>query len=84
MTQYDKLVFLDSDIMILKNLDHLFECEHMTSALDGEYFNLWPDDPHFNSGILVIEPNEDEYNRLIDYINNFSFDSWQKYQCIAD
>jgi len=84
MTQFDKIIFLDADIMVLKNLDNLFECPHMTSAIDGEYFNLWPQDPHFNSGILVIEPNESEYNKLIDYITNFSFDKWNKYQCIAD
>lgn len=84
MTQFDKLIFLDADIMVLKNLDHLFECPHMTSALDGEYFNLWPDDPHFNSGILVITPNEEEYKQLIDYVTNFSFDAWNRMQCIAD
>ena len=84
MTQFDKLIFLDADIMVLKNLDHLFEYPHMTSALDGEYFNLWPDDPHFNSGILIISPNKKEYNQLIDYITNFSLDIWNKKQCIAD
>lgn len=84
LTQFDKIIFLDSDIMVLKNLDNLFECAHMTSALDGEYFNLWPDDPHFNSGILVIEPNEAEYNNLINFVNNFSLTDWAKPQCIAD
>lgn len=84
MTQFDKIIFLDSDIMVLKNLDNLFECPHMTSALDGEYFNLWPDDPHFNSGILVISPSEEEYKNLTDYITNFSFEAWDRMQCIAD
>jgi len=57
LIEYDKIVFLDADIMVLKNLDHLFELPHMTAALDGEYFNLWEGWPHFNSGCLVIEPN---------------------------
>ncbi|WP_296859564.1 glycosyltransferase, partial [uncultured Methanobrevibacter sp.] len=48
LTQFDKIVFLDADILILKNLDHLFNCPHMTSCLDGEYFNLWPGWDHFN------------------------------------
>ena len=56
--------------MVMKNLDHLFEYPHLTSALDGEYFNLWPGWDHFNSGILVIEPNIEEYNRIIDFIEH--------------
>lgn len=71
LTQFDKIVFLDADIMILKNLDHLFEKPHMTSALDGEYFNIWPDWDHFNSGILVIEPSEQLFNDILQFINNF-------------
>ena len=41
MTEYDKVVFLDADLYIMKNLDHLFELPHMTAAQDGEYFGLW-------------------------------------------
>ena len=84
LIQFDKIVFLDADILVLKNLDHLFDYPHLTSAIDGEYFNLWPDDPHFNAGILVIEPNQQEYNNISNYISNFSLDDWNKFQCIAD
>jgi len=70
MTEMDKWIFLDADIMIMKNIDHLFKCPHLTSALDGEYFNIWPGWDHFNSGVLVIEPNEEEYNSLINFIIN--------------
>lgn len=83
-TQFDKIVYLDNDIMILKNIDHLFNYPHMTSALDGEYFNIWPNSPHFNAGVLVIEPNKEEYKKLVDYVANFSIDDWTKSQCIAD
>jgi len=57
MTEIDKWLFLDADMMIMKNIDHVFEYPHLTSALDGEYFNLWPGWDHFNSGVLLIEPN---------------------------
>lgn len=67
--EYDKLIFVDADIYIMKNTDHLFECPHMTAALDGEGFNIWPVWPHFNSGFMVIEPNEDLFVSLIDYVN---------------
>lgn len=67
LTQFDKIVFLDADILVLKNLDHLFDKPHMTSALDGEYFNLWPGWDHFNSGVLVIEPSYEEYKSILEY-----------------
>lgn len=84
MTDYDKLLFLDADIMILKNLDHLFEYPHMTSALDGEYFDLWPDWPHFNSGIMIVEPNKEEYKKIVDFAINDAINQWTEPTCIAD
>ena len=85
MTEMDKWLFLDADIMVMKNLDHLFEHPHLTSALDGEYFNLWPEWDHFNSGILVIEPNKQEYDNIINFILNDALnEEWRPNECIAD
>lgn len=84
LVQYDKIIFLDADIMVMKNLDHLFEYPHLTSALDGEYFNLWPNNPHLNAGILVIKPNIEEYQQLIEFSTNLILDEERKIQCIAD
>lgn len=85
MTEMDKWIFLDADIMIMKNIDHLFDYPHLTSALDGEYFNLWPGWDHFNSGILVIEPNVDEYNNIINFIEHDALnETWRQNECIAD
>lgn len=67
LIKYDKIVFLDADIMILKNLDHLFDKPHMTAALDGDYWTLWPNWPHFNSGCLVIKPSYEEFNNILDF-----------------
>ena len=72
LIQFDKIVFLDADIMVLKNLDHLFAKKHMTAALDGEYFNIWPNRPHFNSGCMVIEPNHELFNNILNYANSFN------------
>ena len=83
LTQFSKIVFLDADIMINKNIDHLFTKRHMTAALDGEYFNIWPGNDHFNSGCLIIEPNEEEYNKILDFANNLDIDSLPQ-QVVAD
>ena len=67
LIEFKKIVFLDADIMVLKNIDHLFTLPHMTAALDGEYFDLWPNWPHFNSGCLVIEPNHDLFLNILNF-----------------
>ena len=82
-TQFNKIVFLDADIMILKNLDHLFDCPHMTSCLDGEYFNVWPGWDHFNSGCMVIEPSEKLFNDILNFANNLKEEELPTY-IIAD
>ena len=70
-TQFDKIIFLDADIMILKNIDHLFKKPHMTAALDGEYFNVWPNWKHFNAGCLVIEPSEELFKNILEFAKSF-------------
>lgn len=72
LTEFDKIIFLDADLLILKNLDHCFELPHMTAAVDGEYSNVWPEWPHFNTGFFVIEPNKTEYRKIINFANNLN------------
>lgn len=67
-TEYDKIVWLDADMMITGNLDSLFEWPHMScvrsrASLDG-YAGLYP----FNSGIMVIEPREKEFEEICTII----------------
>lgn len=82
-TQFDKIIFLDADIMILQNLDHLFELPHMTAAMDGEYFGLWPTWPHFNSGCLVIEPSHQLFEDILNFASSLNEDNIPDY-VIAD
>ena len=35
LEQFDKIIFLDADTYIYKNIDHLFDCEHITGVADG-------------------------------------------------
>ena len=79
LTKYNKIVYLDADILILKNLDHLFNKPHMTAAIDGEYFNLYSK-VFFNAGCIVIEPNNQEYLNILNYANNFNFTDFDKSQ----
>lgn len=62
MVQFDKLIFLDSDMYITENIDHLFEKEHMSGVILGEsfpedYYSDWTR-THLSSGLMVIIPKK--------------------------
>lgn len=65
LTQYEKIVFLDSDMLILKNLDHLFDCEAFSGVIAGQSFpghENWQD---INSGLMVIIPDKKIESELL-------------------
>lgn len=68
LTQYKKIVFLDSDMIIRDNIDKLFEHPHMSASIAGKCLN--PDWNGLNSGFMVIEPDNDEYNKMVAAIPN--------------
>ncbi|XP_076924641.1 UDP-glucuronate:xylan alpha-glucuronosyltransferase 2-like isoform X1 [Bidens hawaiensis] len=49
LTDYDKIIFIDSDIIVLRNLDIVFSFPQMSAVGN--------DNSIFNSGIMVIEPS---------------------------
>ena len=68
LIQFDKVVLLDSDMLINKNIDHLFMCESFSAVVAGksshnEYVDL-------NSGLLVLEPNLCMFEELINLCQN--------------
>ncbi|KAL9275911.1 UDP-glucuronate:xylan alpha-glucuronosyltransferase 2-like protein [Drosera capensis] len=57
MTDYVKMIFIDSDIIVLRSLDLLFHFPQMTATgNDGSIFN---------SGIMVIEPSKCMFKTLM-------------------
>ncbi|CAF0980543.1 unnamed protein product [Brachionus calyciflorus] len=69
LTQYRKCVFLDSDCLVLHNVDDLFNSEEFSAVSDIG----WPD--CFNSGVFVFRPSLDTYSRLLDFaVSQGSFD----------
>ncbi|KAF9161663.1 hypothetical protein BGX21_001982 [Mortierella sp. AD011] len=70
-TQYSKVVFLDADTLVLKNVDDLFDTAN--GSLEDKDRNKrfaaapdagWPD--CFNSGVFVCKPSYQDYNGLIE------------------
>jgi lipopolysaccharide biosynthesis glycosyltransferase len=59
LSQYDKIVFLDGDTLVLSPIDDLFDrFDALAAAPD-----LYPDT--FNSGVMVLEPNEDIFASML-------------------
>lgn len=59
LKQFDKVVFLDADTLILQNIDDLFEREELSACADVG----WPD--CFNSGVFVASPKEETFQALL-------------------
>ena len=72
MTEFKKIVFLDSDMMVVQNIDHLFEKPHLSAVAAGQFYpgnEKWKD---LNSGIMVVVPRKDEEKRLIKHLNTMN------------
>ncbi|KAA8547013.1 hypothetical protein F0562_003442 [Nyssa sinensis] len=61
LTDYDKIIFIDADLLILRNIDFLFGMPEI--AATGNNGTL------FNSGVMVIEPSNCTFQLLMDHIN---------------
>ena len=57
-TQFDKIVYLDADIYILHNLDHLFQLPHMSAMIAGKSYLGNEDWIDLTSGIMTIVPEK--------------------------
>jgi len=58
LTQFNKVVFLDADTLVLQNIDDLFDRPELSAAPDIG----WPD--CFNSGLFVCVPSEITFRAL--------------------
>jgi glycogenin len=56
LSEFEKLVYVDSDMIVLDNLDELFDKPHMSAVPAGVLVNK--DWKRLNAGLLVIEPED--------------------------
>ena len=56
LTKFSKLIYLDSDMIVLKNIDTLFEKAHLSAVAAGQLEH--PNWTRLNSGLMVIEPED--------------------------
>ena len=57
LEQFEKIVYLDADMLVLENIDALFDCPHMSATNAGgmlPHLSTWVD---LNSGLFVAVPS---------------------------
>ncbi|CAL0308571.1 unnamed protein product [Lupinus luteus] len=57
LTMYDKIIFIDADVLILKNIESLFTYPQLSAASDEQKI--------FNSGFMIIEPSQCMFENLM-------------------
>lgn len=67
-TQYDKVVYLDIDMLILRNIDELFEHEHMSATNAGGMLPRKSSWIHINSGLFVLEPSHKLFKDMVSKV----------------
>lgn len=70
LDKFEKLVYLDADMIVLKNIDDLFDKPHMAGAIDHieEEENRY----YINGGLIVIEPSKEIYKDFMNYLTETS------------
>lgn len=67
LTQFKKIVYIDCDVIILQNMDELFQKPHMTALRDNSNFRNRHNNNIFCSGLLVVEPNMYIYKDILQF-----------------
>lgn len=73
LEEYDKVVYLDSDMLVMKNIDELFDEKTIGVCRDGYQFTGIKDDIDCgcNSGLLVIKPDRGLFEKLLAEIPGY-------------
>jgi len=79
--QFRKLVYLDSDILVVKNIDVLFEKPSMSAVMADRYAGN-EDSVDMNAGLMVIEPKPDLTDLLIASLPE-AFESEKRWRTAA-
>lgn len=80
MTQFEKIVFLDSDMYVRKNIDNLFDCKNLSAVIDRREPNVINEWKKLTSGTLVIEPKEGIVEKFVEIMKEIS----EKRESIGD
>ncbi|XP_059311200.1 putative UDP-glucuronate:xylan alpha-glucuronosyltransferase 5 [Lycium ferocissimum] len=58
LIEYDKVIFIDSDFVVFRNIDQFFSYPELSAAGNDGYI--------FNSGVMIIEPSKCKFQNLMN------------------
>ncbi|KAE9616096.1 putative glucuronosyltransferase [Lupinus albus] len=64
MTNYKKVVYLDADTIVVKNIDDLFKC--------GKFCANLKHSERLNSGVMVVQPSETIFNDMMSKVTTLN------------
>lgn len=79
LIQFSTVIFLDADMIVLHNIDHLFDV--LSSSANPNDFQLaaaMDCCDHFNSGLMVLKPSASVFTRLIKGLKSGELKSYDK------
>ena len=63
---YEKILLLDTDMLVKRNMDHLFDISAPAALKLGfNHGTFLPPGANINAGALLLKPNKNEYNAII-------------------
>ena len=77
MTEYEKLVFIDADCIVLCNVDEMMEYPAVSAVRDVGYGGI-------SAGVLVLEPNQSVFDDMMKNLDNDVYDNTYSDQSFLD
>ncbi len=68
LTEYDKLVYIDADMLVCENMESLFEKPHFSAVTAGALMPQNKEWVKLNSGLMVVEPNSALFNHMVSMV----------------
>lgn len=85
LTQFEKVVFLDSDMLIVRNIDGLFEREPFSAVCaDSSYPGNEGWAGGLNSGLMVIAPDKETEKQLLQCVKLVVEESQKQNKLVGD
>ena len=67
LKEYKKILYIDSDALVLQNVDHVFSC--------GNFCAVYRHSDRFNAGVLVMKPSLEVFNDMKSLLGTlYSYD----------
>lgn len=67
LIEYDKVVFIDADAIVLKNIDRLFDYPEFSAA--PNVYETLADFHRLNSGVFVARPSEEIFRKMLEMLD---------------